>query len=94
VGLWTRGLSAEEVTKIHAAGLASRALTTVTLTPPVVEPGTLSVRMTGSNVTISWDRGVLQTAPAPNGPWTDATGNGTVTEAATSDTKFYRTVVR
>ncbi len=94
VGLWTRGLSAEEVTKIHAAGVASRALTTVTLTPPVVEPGTLSVSINGANVTISWDRGILQTAPAPNGPWTDATGNGTVTESATSGTKFYRTVVR
>jgi hypothetical protein len=94
VGLWTRGLSAEEVTKIHAAGVASRALTTVTLTPPAVEPGTLSVSINGANVTVSWDRGILQTAPAPNGPWTDATGNGTVTESATSGTKFYRTVVR
>ena len=94
VGLWTRGLSAEEVTKIYAAGQAAKALTTVTLVPPVVEPGTLSVIMSGSNVTVSWDRGVLQTAPAPNGPWTDATGNGTVTESAGSGAKFYRTVVR
>lgn len=94
VGLWTRGLSAEEVSLIHAAGLASKGLTTVTLAPPPVQPGTLSVSMSGGNVTVSWDRGVLQTAPAPNGPWTDAVGNGTVTESASAGGKFYRTVVR
>ncbi|MFM8359583.1 MAG: LamG-like jellyroll fold domain-containing protein, partial [Verrucomicrobiota bacterium] len=90
VGLWTRGLSAEEVRLIRAAGLASKGLTTVTLTPPVVEPGTLSAALSGANVSISWDRGVLQTAPSPTGPWTDATGNGSVTEAASANAQFYR----
>ena len=94
VGLWTRGLSAEEVGLIYAAGLASQGLTSVTLAPPPVQPGTLSVSFSGGNVTVSWDRGVLQTATAPNGPWTDAVGNGTVTESASGAVRFYRTVVR
>ena len=94
VGLWTRGLSAEEVKKIYDAGKAKQSLSTVTLTPPVTQPGTLGIKVAGSNVTITWDVGVLQTAPSAAGPWTDATGNGTVTEAATEAAKFYRTVVK
>lgn len=92
VGLWTRGLSAEEVTKIYDAGIAKQSLSTVTLEPPTGQPGTLSVTRAGNNVTVTWDVGVLQTAPSAAGPWTDAPGNGTLTEAASDAAKFYRTV--
>jgi len=94
VGLWTRGLSTEEVTKIHNAGRAKQSLSTVTLEPPANQPGTLAVSKTGNNITVTWDIGALQTAPSPLGPWTDAPGNGTVTEATSDAAKFYRTVTR
>jgi hypothetical protein len=94
LGLWTRGLSAEEVSKIYAAGRNKQPLTSITLAPPVSQPGTLVVKISGGNVTVTWDSGTLQTAPSINGPWTDAAGNGTVTESASGAAKFYRTVVK
>jgi hypothetical protein len=93
VALWTRGLSVQEVTKIHEAGLAGNPLTSVILDPPdVVTPGVLSFDIDGGQITVSWTTGTLQTAPAVNGPWTDVAGASPLTEAADQAEKYYRTV--
>ncbi len=94
LGLWTRGLSVEEVTKVYAAGKSKQPITSVTLAPPAAQPGKLAVSIANGNVTVTWDGGTLQTASAITGPWTDAAGNGTATESASGASKFYRTVVK
>jgi hypothetical protein len=94
LGLWTRGLSAEEVSKIYTAGKSKQPLSSVTLSPPVGQPGTLTVKKVDNNVTVTWDNGTLQTAPEVAGPWTDVAGNSPVTQAASDAAKFYRTVVK
>lgn len=94
LALWTRGLSADEITKIYAAGQGGNALTTVTLEPPVVvAPGKLSVSVANGSVTIGWQgAGRLQSADSITGPWTDVAGaaNPTTINAA-SGARFYRT---
>ena len=92
VGLWTRVLTADEVKAIYDLGKTGKPLTDVVEEPPVSEPGTLNVSLSGGNVTVTWDKGTLQTAPAVTGPWTDAAGASPVTEPASGTAKFYRTV--
>jgi hypothetical protein len=92
LGVWARGVSAEEIKKIYDAGKAGQPLTTVTLEPPVNDPATLGVSAANGNVTITWDNGTLQTAPAVSGPWTDSVEKSPLTEQASGAAKFYRAV--
>jgi hypothetical protein len=93
LAIWDRALTPEEVTAIYQAGLAGKDLTTVVETPPeVTTPGTLQIAIADGQVTVTWDRGTLQTATSITGPWTDVTDPSPVTEAASEGTKFYRTV--
>jgi hypothetical protein len=94
VALWTRGLSADEISKIYAAGNAGQAMTTVTLVAPAVStPGTLKVGVAAGTISISWDNGKLQSADSITGPWTDVAGAASpVSVTGASGAKFYRTV--
>jgi soluble cytochrome b562 len=96
LGLWIRGLSADEVTKIFEAGQQGQPLTSVELEPPPIigggDPGTLQVTFSAGNITISWDEGTLQSAPTVLGPWNVVTGESPHTEAAGDAAKFYRAV--
>jgi hypothetical protein len=93
VALWTRVLSADEVAKLNAAGKAGQPLTTIVEQPPVTEPGKLSVSLSEGNVTVTWDKGTLETAPAVTGPWTpNSAAKSPLTEPASDAAKFYRTV--
>ena len=58
--------------------------------PPIVDPPTVSIAREGTDVTVTWDRGVLQTAPAATGPWTDSAATSPLSEPATDAAKFYR----
>lgn len=90
LALWKRALTPSEVTALYEAGKAGKALTTIVETPPAGAP-TVAVSYSGGNVTVTWDRGVLQTAPAVTGPWTDQTSaSSPLTEPVAPGTKFYR----
>ena len=90
--LWNRALTTEEMTKMYAAGQAGQPFTTVVLNPPTYAP-TLTMDSAGGNITLTWDRGVLITAPTINGPWSTNAANGTLTEPMTGAGKFYQVVV-
>jgi hypothetical protein len=95
LALWTRGLTANEVSQIFTAGKAGQGATTVKVTVPPVgtAPGKLQVSFSAGNVSITWDNGKLQSAAAANGPWTDvANATSPFREAASQRVKFYRTV--
>jgi hypothetical protein len=92
LGLWTRGLSADEAAKIFAAGQQNKALTTVVITPPAQNPEIGSVTVAGSTITIQWSNGgTLESAPTVAGPWT-STGDsdGSFSESVAPGAKFYR----
>ncbi|MBX3747491.1 MAG: immunoglobulin domain-containing protein, partial [Verrucomicrobiae bacterium] len=91
LGLWTRGLTADEVQKVFAAGQQGQPLTSVVLEPPA-QSSTLTIGAAAGNITVTWDAGRLQTAPSAAGPWTDAVGTSPLTEPAGDAAKFYRTV--
>lgn len=95
VALWTRALSAKEVELIYAAGQNGQALNTVVVPRPTVEPR-LTVSRVGNTVTVIFDGGALQSAPAVEGPWTAVTNptQSPYSEQSTSAaTKFFRAVV-
>ncbi len=91
IAVWARALTADEVSKIYAAGQEGKTLSTVVLTPPTTTPGTLTVTRVQGGVSVTWDHGTLQTAPAITGPWTDSTATSPLTENANDAVKFYRT---
>jgi hypothetical protein len=93
VALWTRALSATEVQLLYEAGRNGQPLTSVVVPEPGGgEPGTLRISLNGANITVSWDKGTLQTAPTVTGPWTDVQGTSPLTEPTSGAAKFYRTV--
>ncbi|MGZ8899092.1 MAG: LamG-like jellyroll fold domain-containing protein, partial [Limisphaerales bacterium] len=53
LAVWTRGLSANEISKIYTAGNAGQSLSTVVIDPPE-EDVELNVSRTGDQLTISW----------------------------------------
>ena len=90
--VWARALTADEISKIFAAGQAGKALDTVVETAPIAnEPGKLTVSAAAGKVTVTWDKGTLQTATAMTGPWTDSTAPSPVSETVATGAKFYRT---
>ncbi|HVY70730.1 MAG TPA: LamG-like jellyroll fold domain-containing protein, partial [Verrucomicrobiae bacterium] len=91
VALWSRGITADEVSKIYAAGNTGKGVTTVTEAPPTNLPGHLKVDSSNGQITVTWDNGTLQTAPAVSGPWTDSTAKSPFSEAIGTGAKFYRT---
>jgi hypothetical protein len=91
VGIWNRALTADEVSKIYAAGQAGNPLSSVVETPPA-SGGTLTVGSAGGKVTITWTAGTLQTAASVTGPWTDQpSATSPLTESPSDKVKFYRT---
>lgn len=87
LGLWTRGLTGEEVAAIYAAGQARQALDIVVVAPSEIE---VTIGRSGGKVTVGWSAGKLQSAPAVSGPWSDVTGTSPITKAASDESKFYR----
>ena len=76
LALWTRGLTAEEATKIYDAGKQAQALDTVKLEPPsaVIEFTSIK-RNTDGTITIEWTGGgTLQTSASVASGWQDVTG--------------------
>ena len=97
VALWARSISAEEVAKLYAAGMAGEAITTVTVDVPEPpaggEPGTLNVTISNGEVSITWDFGNLQSADSVTGPWTDVSNaSSPMAVSAPAGAQFYRTV--
>jgi len=93
LALWTRALSADEITALYTAGAAGKGLTTIVLTPPVTGGGTLKASVAAGKITVTWTSGTLQSATSVKGTWTDVTGatGGSFTEAVAAGAKFYRT---
>jgi hypothetical protein len=93
MGLWTRALTASEISAIYQAGLAHKSLTTVQEAPPATPP-TLTAVHSGTNLIISWAPagGRLQSTPAvlPSGTvWTDVgTANPATIPIGTSNLYF------
>jgi hypothetical protein len=94
LAIWTRGLTAEEVTKVFAAGQQGQPLTSVQLEagPIDAQPPVLEVSMSGNNITVSWSNGKLQSASSVTGPWEDVTAESPLTQAAADEARFYRAV--
>ncbi len=95
VAIWNRALTSDEVKAIYVAGNAGKTVETVVETPPTTKlPGNLTVSRSGSQITVSWDHGTLQTATKIDGPWTDDARPSPVTEAIGAGTKFYQTITK
>jgi len=82
LALWNRALSPDEIAALYATGNSGKALTSIVLTPPATGGGTLTAKVSGGNITVTWSSGALQSAASLNGPWTNVTGatGGTFTE--------------
>jgi len=93
LALWTRALSADEITALYTAGNGGKALTTIVLTPPATGGGTLKASVAAGKITVTWTSGTLQSATSITGPWANVTGatGGSFTEAVAAGAKFYRT---
>jgi len=95
LALWGRALTVTEIGQLYAAGLAGKALTTIVETPPVSTPPTLTVIHSSAGITVTWDHGTLQTAPAITGPWTDQTSaTSPMTEPASGKLQFFRAYIK
>ncbi|MHB9008400.1 MAG: LamG-like jellyroll fold domain-containing protein [Limisphaerales bacterium] len=85
LGIWTRGLSVEEVTKIHAAGQQGQSLTTVVLEPPVE----FSISISADGI-ITYT-GTLESSATVDGDYTTVTGaTSPYTVPKTGAAMFYR----
>lgn len=82
LGVWRRELSAFEVQTIYVAGDVSL-LSFVDITP--------SITTVGSQVRITWQSGVLQSADTVNGTYTDVPGATSPYTITPTGNKFYRT---
>jgi hypothetical protein len=90
VGLWIRGLSPDEVSKIYTAGNQGQALTTVVITPPTPGTAEISIARGTAGIAITYE-GVLQSADAVGGPYAPVTGATSPYTVPTDTTiKFYR----
>lgn len=88
--LWSRGLTADEVNKINAAGKAGQRVTTVEIEPPAPGEPAISVARDGANLVITYE-GVLQSADVVGGPYTNVQGaSSPYSTAATGAQKFFR----
>ncbi len=94
VGLWTRALTPCEVKGIFDQGKAKKPLTDVVCEPVISGPGEPQISAAGGNITVTWQGGTLQTATTITGPWTDSAATSPMSEAATGEAKFYRTVAK
>jgi hypothetical protein len=89
VGIWTRGLSATEVSLIYQAGQNGQPLSSV-IVPTPSQPPTLSVGQSGGNIVITYT-GVLQSSTVANGPYTDVGGaTSPYSTPATGAARFFR----
>jgi hypothetical protein len=90
MALWTRALSADEITKLFQAGTAHSSLTNIVEVPPLTNP-IVTVSRGNGTITVTWDHGTLTTAPTVNGPWTDQPlATSPFTEPTTGAAKYYR----
>ncbi len=98
MALWTRALTASEVSAIYQAGLKGQPLTSVVETP-TTSGATLAATVSGGNIVISWAPagGRLESTPAllPGGTVWTVVGNGTNNPATVTIGKgdsFFRIV--
>jgi hypothetical protein len=96
VAVYSRALTASEVSAISAAAAQGNDLSTVTETPPVDETPTLTIAHASGNVTISWTGSGfrLQSSATVNSGYADVagvTGTSYTTSSATGTT-FYRLI--
>lgn len=90
LAIWNRALPVSEIVEVYNAGVAGKAVDTIVLQPPAGPPQ-MSVSFQGGNISVTWDRGTLQTAPSADGPWSDQTSaTSPLTEPTTQAQKFYR----
>jgi len=93
--LWTRALTADEISKIFAAGQQHNALTTVVETPPSAAVP-ITVAHGASSITLSWGAGFkLQSTGNLTPPiqWTDVPNAPSSFSANTATgTQFYRLI--
>ncbi|MBI2949938.1 MAG: immunoglobulin domain-containing protein, partial [Verrucomicrobia bacterium] len=93
VALWTRALTADEVSQVYTAGKAGQAVTTVKITAPPVTPPTaptVKSERTATGLRITYT-GTLQSADSVTGPWTDvASAQSPFNVTAAPGAKFYR----
>ncbi|HEY5913327.1 MAG TPA: LamG-like jellyroll fold domain-containing protein [Verrucomicrobiae bacterium] len=95
LALWTRALTATEVTLLNNAGKASQSLTNVVETPPAA-PATLSSQITGSNIQISWSPagGHLEATPTLSpAAWTSLANTNPATIPLSGNPQRYFRVV-
>jgi hypothetical protein len=73
-----------QIGEIELLGVAGQAQTGPSLT----------ITRSNNNITVTWTGGVLQSAPAVNGPWTPVAGatGGTHTQAIGTGNQFFRAV--
>ncbi|PYJ59509.1 MAG: hypothetical protein DME24_12635, partial [Verrucomicrobia bacterium] len=93
--LWTRALTADEISKIFAAGQQHNALTTVVETPPST-PVPITVARAANSITLSWGAGFkLQSTGNLTPPiqWTDVpNAPSSFTANTATGTQFYRLI--
>lgn len=70
LGIWGRALSADEIFGLYQNGLAGKGIAQASAVTPV----TLSVTLSGNQVTIYYAAGTLQGADNLTGPWSNVTG--------------------
>jgi hypothetical protein len=71
-GIWTRPLSEDEIQAIYQLGLNGQGINNANF--PLTSPVSLSISQSAGNIQVIWSGGILQSAPAVNGPWTAVTG--------------------
>jgi len=96
MGLWTRALTASEVTAVYQAGLNHKSLTTVIDNAPS-NPATLSAKASGGKLVISWspNGGRLESASALLGKatvWTPVGTNNPATNTIAPGSSYFRVV--
>ena len=96
LGLWTRALTVEEVTKIYQAGQQGKSLDTVVITPPVTEQSKLTATISGGNIVVGWAPagGHLESSPAlgTGAAWTSVGTANPATIPTTGAAQFFRVV--
>jgi len=95
LAVWTRALSADEVSRIYAAGNQGRSLSTVVVEPPV-EEAELDIARNGDQITISWSAAGFTLLSSDNvltgyTPVQGVTGTS-YTTTATGTIRFYKLV--
>jgi hypothetical protein len=95
MAVWTRALSADEVSRVFAAGNQGQSLSTVVVEPPD-EEAEMTVAKNGNQITISWTGTgfTLQSSATVTGGWAPVAGvtGSSYTANAATGSLFYRLI--